>query len=229
MSDFSGFSGSIDLAENPDPRCSVVLVLDASSSMDQVLEGQTETSLAALNSGLDVLVSELNKDPLAKRRVELSVVSFGSEVTPATAFATVDKIVLPTLVPSGATSLGKAVEVAIDAIENRKKEYKASGVDYYKPWILLVTDGIPTDDTTEAVRRVKEAEAAKKLSFFAVGVEGADFGRLAEFSDLREPLKLKGVNFAELFVWLSASQSAVSASQPGDGVELPSPAGWAAI
>jgi uncharacterized protein YegL len=229
MSDFSDFSGSIDLASNPDPRCPVVLVLDSSTSMNEVLEGQTETSLAALNSGLDVLVTELNRDPLAKRRVELSVVSFGSEVTPATAFNTVDKIVLPTLVPSGATSLGGAVEVALDAIEARKREYKSNGIDYYKPWVLLITDGIPTDDTTEAERRVKEAEAAKKLSFFAVGVEGADFGRLSKFSELREPLKLKGVNFAELFVWLSASQSAVSASQPGDGVALPSPAGWAEV
>lgn len=229
MTDFTDFSGSIDLAENPDPRCPVVLVLDASSSMDQVLEGQTETSLASLNAGLDILVSELNKDPLAKRRVEISVVSFGSSVTPATPFATVDKLVLPTLVPSGATSLGEAVEVALDAIEARKKEYKASGTEYYKPWILLVTDGVPTDDTGNAVKRIKEAEAAKKVVFFSVGVEGADFGRLAEFSDAREPMKLQGIKFGELFVWLSASQSAVSASQPGDRVDLPTPAGWASI
>lgn len=227
--DFSDFSGVIDLAENPDPRCAVVLVLDTSSSMAETLPGESESSLAALNSGLDVLVTELNKDPLAKRRVEISIVSFGSEVTPATPFATVDKLVLPTLVPSGATSMGKAVETALDALEARKKEYKAAGVDYYRPWVLLISDGLPTDDTSVASKRVAEAEESKKLSLFAVGVEGADFGRLEELSPGRAPLKLKGVKFAELFVWLSASQSAVSASQPGDKVALPSPEGWMEI
>jgi len=226
--DFSDFS-DITLAENADPRCPVVLVLDSSSSMNEVLPGESESALNALNSGLDTLVSELNKDPLARRRVEISVVSYGSNVTPATPFTTVDKLVLPTLVPSGTTSMGAAVNVALDALEARKKEYKAAGIEYYRPWVLLITDGLPTDDTSEAVARVKEAESAKRLSFFAVGVEGADMERLGEFSDVRAPLKLKGVKFDELFVWLSASQSAVSASTPGDKVSLPSPAGWAEI
>ena len=84
--DFSDIAGAIDLAENPDPRAPVVLVLDASSSMAQTIPGETQTALDALNAGLDVLISELRRDPLARRRVELSVVSFGTEVTPATPF-----------------------------------------------------------------------------------------------------------------------------------------------
>lgn len=230
MSDLNSvFDSVVDLADNPDPRCPVVLILDASSSMAEPFPGETSTPLDALNAGLDVLVSELNKDPLAKRRVEVSVVTYGTEVTPATPFATVDKIALPTLVPSGITSMGQAVEVALDAIEERKKEYKAAGVDFYKPWCLLITDGLPTDDITVAAERVRDYEARKKVQFFAVGVEGADFEQLSRFS-AREPMKLKGLKFAELFVWLSASQSAVSASNPGDsGVPLPSPSGWGSI
>lgn len=228
MNDLVDFNNDYELADNPDPRCAVVLVLDASSSMTEIRDGQTQTPLDALNAGLDVLVSELNKDKLAKRRVEISIVTYGTEVTPATPFSTVDNIVLPNLEPSGITSMGAAVNVALDAVEDRKREYKATGTEYYKPWILLITDGLPTDDTATAEARVKQAELEKKLSFFSVGVEGADFERLSRFSN-REPLKLDGVKFNELFVWLSASQSAVSASNPGDGVSLPSPAGWANI
>ena len=225
--DFSDFSGAIDLAENPDPRAPVILVLDASSSMSQALPGESETALNALNAGLDVLISELRRDPLARRRVELSVVSFGTEVTPATPFATVDNATLPTLVPSGITSMGKALETALDAVEARKKEYKAAGIEYYRPQIILITDGLPTDDISEAARRIKEGEAAKRLSLFSIGVEGYDHETLASLSDTRQPLKLKGVKFDELFVWLSASQSAISASTVGDKVALPSPQGWA--
>lgn len=229
MTDFTDFSDAIDLASNPDPRCPVVIVLDSSSSMDQILPGQTETSLSALNSGLDTLVSELNKDPLAKRRVEISFVTYGTEVTPATPFATVENLILPALVPSGVTSTGRAVEVALDAIEARKREYKANGVEYYRPWVMILTDGLATDDLTNAAERLKTAEASKKLSVFAVGVEGSEMNQLTKLSPAREPLMLKGVKFAELFTWLSASQSAVSASQPGDKVGLPSPSGWAEI
>lgn len=223
--DFSDLS----LAENADPRCPVVLVLDSSGSMGEILPGETESALQALNTGLDTLVTELNKDPLARRRVELSVVTYGSDVTPATPFATVDKIVLPTLVASGATSTGKAVETALDALDARKKEYKAAGIEYYRPFVILISDGLPTDDMTTAVKRVQEYEEAKKLVFFAVGVEGADIDRLSQFSPARGAMKLKGVKFVEFFTWLSASQSAVSASTPGDKVSLPAPTGWTEI
>ena len=39
---------------------------------------------------------------------------------------------------------------------------------------------------------------------------------------------MDGLRFRDLFVWLSASQKAVSGSQPGDKVNLP-PAGWGSV
>lgn len=73
-----------------------------------------------------------------------------------------------------------------------------------------------------------KAEAAKKVAFFAVGVEGADFAILRQIA-VREPLRLKGLSFRELFLWLSSSLGSVSRSQPGTEVALPSPRGWAVV
>lgn len=227
MTNFDNFD-DIELSENPDPRCPIVLVLDSSSSMIEKRPGENISPLDALNVGLDTLVSELNKDPLAKRRVEVSVVTYGSSVTPATKFTTVDNLVLPTLVPSGITSTGGAVIEALNALEARKKTYKEAGISMFKPWILLISDGLATDSTDEAIRRVAELELRNSIAFFAVGVEGADLEALGKFSS-KGALKLSGVKFAEFFAWVSASQAAVSASNPGDKVALPSPEGWMSV
>jgi len=64
--------------------------------------------------------------------------------------------------------------------------------------------------------------------FFAVGVEDAKMDILAAIST-REPLKLRGLSFRELFLWLSQSMQSVSRSSPGDKLTLPAPSGWAEI
>lgn len=207
-------------ADNPDPRCPCVLILDKSGSM----QGRP---IAELNDGLRTLREELSSDPLASRRVELAIVSFGP-VTRDVEFVQASQFTPPTLAASGDTPMGRAVLTALDMLEARKALYRQNGVIYYRPWAFLITDGAPTDSITEAARRVREAEAAKKVVFFAVGVDGADFDRLRELA-VREPLRLKGLAFRELFLWLSGSLHSVSHSKPGDIVPLPSPGGWAAI
>jgi uncharacterized protein YegL len=67
--------------------------------------------------------------------------------------------------------------------------------------------------------------------FFAVGVEGANLEILAKISK-RDPLRLRGLRFRDLFAWLSNSLSSVSRSNPGDNVTFENPVapeGWASI
>lgn len=223
--DFMDFSFS----ENTDARCALSLILDCSDSMGQTFPGESKSAIEALNSGLDVLVSELNKDPLAKRRVEVSIVTYGTEVSDPTEFSTVDDLILPTLTTSGVTSTGKAVEAGLQSIKDRKQVYKNNGIQYYRPWALLMTDGLATDDISGAKKMIEEMEQKKAVNFFAIGIEGADLDKLGELS-VRKPMKLDGLKFDELFQWLSASQSAVSSSNPGEGgVKLPPPNDWAEI
>ena len=72
------------------------------------------------------------------------------------------------------------------------------------------------------------AELALALGGFAIGTNGADFEALGRFST-KTPKKLKGLQFRELFVWLSRSMSTVSASVPGERISLPATDSWAEI
>jgi uncharacterized protein YegL len=170
----------------------------------------------------------VRKDSLAAKRVELAIITFGPTnlIQP---FATIDQIAFRELSTTGATPMGEAVNLAVRTLAERKSVYRANGVGYYRPWIFLITDGSSTDSLVTATAAVREGEASKAFSFYAVGVEGADFNQLRSLS-VKDPLKLKGLSFQELFKWLSASLSAVSQSQPGDQVLLANPMtpnGWA--
>lgn len=223
-----------EFADNPEPRCPVVLLLDTSGSM----QGQP---IQELNAGLRSFSAAVKADRLASLRVEVGVITFGGSVQALDvregkkrpigfdaqqAFVTVDGFHPPTLTARGGTPMGEAARRALALLRDRKEIYKQNSLDYFRPWMFLITDGKPTDEWQTAAQQVKDQEARKGVMFFGVGVEGADMQTLAQFSDQRQPLKLKGLAFEELFQWLSKSLSAVAHSKPGEMVPLPA-VGWA--
>lgn len=212
-----------EFVDNPEPRCACVLLVDTSTSM-------AGNPIRELNEGLRAFQQELMADSLAAKRVEVAIVGFGPTKVLAD-FTTADTFSPPTLVANGDTPIGAAVILGIDLLAQRKETYKSAGVSYYRPWMFLITDGAPTDAWSEAARRVREAEQKKQLQLFAVGVEGANMETLAKIV-VREPLRLKGLQFRELFSWLSRSLQNVSRSQVGQNVALENPVtpgGWATV
>ncbi len=209
-----------DFASNPEPRCPCVLLLDVSGSMNG-------RPLDELSAGLTTFKDELSADALAMKRVEIGIVTFGP-VKVELPFTSASAFYPPALQAQGDTPMGAAISQAISMVEDRKKDYRANGISYFRPWIFLITDGSPTDSWQAAAAAVREGDSSKKFAFFAIGVKGADMNTLRQIS-VRDPLSLDGLKFRELFSWLSSSLRSVSRSTPNTDVVLDPPKGWTTV
>ncbi len=215
--------GLPEFVDNPENRCPVILLLDTSGSM-------SGAPIMELSRGLGVFKESVQEDAMASLRVEVAIVTFGP-VRLIQDFVTIDHFIPPKLEAVGATPIGEAIDSALDLLERRKATYKENGIQYYRPWVFLITDGAPTDSWQHGAQRIRQAEIERRLCFFAVGVEGADLNTLRQIAPPeRPPLLLNGLDFRSMFVWLSTSMKKVSSSQVGGTmVALPPVSGWGQI
>lgn len=207
-------------ADNPEPRCPCLLLLDTSGSMQGA-------PIAELNAGLASFRDQLIADDLALKRVEVGVITFGP-VRMHTPFTTANHFHPTDLTAGGETPMGDAIRKGMAMLRARKDDYRANGISFYRPWMFLITDGQPTDEWLSAAAAVRAGEDSKSLAFFAVGVQDANMEILRAIA-VREPLRLQGLRFRELFQWLSNSMRSISRSTPGSGLALPPPSGWASV
>lgn len=206
-----------DLLTNPTNRVPIVLCLDASGSM-------AGDPMQELNEGVRLFFEALKSDPVANASAEVGVVCFSDDAEAIVDFQGLGRITSPPEIQcsGGSTNLGAGVNLALDHLETRKREYQQAGVDYFQPWLVLMTDGQPTsDDHLRAGPRTRRLEEQGKIVVFPIGIGvGADMGTLAMFSGKNQPLRLQGLNFPSFFRWLSQSVVRVSQSRPGEKVAL---------
>ncbi len=231
-----------DLENNPTPRVPVCLCLDTSGSMGRVVRGETRrtgetiykdgqkwnvvtggiSAIEDLSEGINQFFEAIRADEVAVYSAEICIITFGGRkaelISP---FATVDQQNTSfSLDAEGDTYMGEAVNMALDCLEKRKQEYKDKGVDYFQPWLVIMTDGTPNGSTEElntAIQRTQNLVNERKLTVFPLGVgPDADMSTLAKFSPKRSPLKIKETKYKEFFEWLSQSVVTTSQSMPGE-------------
>ncbi len=213
-------------AENYSEKCLCVLVLDTSASM-------SGEPIAQLQEGISLLQQELAKDAVASERVEVCIVTFDAEVDCIQEPVRAELFQAPTFGHlGGSTRLVDGVREGIRQIDERKAYYKQNGIKYYRPWLMLITDGQPDEgqDIEGIEGEIADGIAQKKFLFYSIGVQGADFDVLKKISDKNTPpMELSGLKFQELFKWLSQSMTMVSRSKSEEAVTLPDASGWGQI
>lgn len=201
-------------------RLLTYLCIDTSGSMN----GEP---IVAVNAGLQALLSSLRSNPYALDSVHLSITTFDSEIKeilPMTPVADVSlsEIVCP---KSGATLIGAALEHICDQVRRDVKKSSASEKGDWKPILVILTDGKPTDSLaySDVIPRLKASGFAKIIAC-AAGSK-ADPGQLKRLTDNVVSLDtMDAASFSKFFEWVSAtfskdSQSRGATSSP----ELPPP------
>lgn len=209
----------------PDNNANMVacaVLVDCSGSMaTEVAPGFTR--MQALMDGLDVLAHEMKSDPTVRNSVEISLIDFGGKEAHRPSliqdWVYARDFKPPQLSARGSTPLAETMLLALHHTEAKKKAYRNEGRIYCRPWIILISDGQPTDSDTkwaEAVRETKNAIALKKALILSVGVDGCPLDKLSQLSTYpAQPLSSH--RFSEFFQWLSGSMG--STSQSSDSTE----------
>ena len=140
-----------------------VIVADVSDSMN----------VERINEGLQRIMSEAANDPVVADRAEFALIAFNSETKILVKPSHVYDINLPSIQASGQAYLNNALELARYFVDDRKKYYRSLGIAYYRPWILVLTDGYWADDSQEIQRMadvIHEEVKNKKYYFDVIGV-----------------------------------------------------------
>tara|TARA_B110000503_G_C7007184_1_gene354108 strand:- start:135 stop:788 length:654 start_codon:yes stop_codon:yes gene_type:complete len=211
----------IELMNNQEQRLPCILILDTSSSM-------SGNPINELQSGLDFFAKDVKSDDDASQKVQIMVIKCGGEAEIISDWIDAESFESPDLHANGMTPMGAAVDLAVEEIEKRKKEYRDNGVSYLKPWIFIISDGAPNDNWESSASNLKQLEKDGKFTVFTIAVEDADQEILSKFS-IREPQKLQGIEFNKLFEWISASVRIGSQKvSDSDKTTLP-PIDWASV
>lgn len=211
-----------DLPETGDPRVPLVLLLDTSYSMLEPTVG-SKTRIEELNLGLAELRAALDRDPVASRRVEVLVVTFGGtvQVQGNGGFELARDWVPPLLSASGSTPMGQAVRTGLDLVDQRRREIQRDGLPMYRPWMFLLTDGEATDDVSGVAAEVAKYEELKKVLFWSIATGDANTAELKKFTPSRAVLNLQDNKWRNLFTWVSVVMKSTSQSAPGEQIQIP--------
>lgn len=199
-------NNNVEFATEPHLAC--CLLVDVSGSMSQ--NGKIEQ----LNDALAQFRDQVCSDSLSAKRVEVCVISFGSTVKVEVPFVNVSNFSAPRLTAYGMTAMGEGIRYALEAVHKRCHEYHQMGIECFKPFIMMITDGLPTDDVSGVRALIQERENAGsfgRLRFHAFAVEGADTDML--YSLTNRVMAVKNNNFASAFNWASKTMQSISHSQ----------------
>ena len=140
----------------------VVLLLDVSSSMG----GE---SIKKLNIAVKEMTSDFASAEKNEVEILVSIITFGAKVLLHTPYTSAKDIEWQDLTVSGSTPMGTAFSMAKAMIEDKETTPSRA----YRPTIVLVSDGEPTDSWEQPLRALVNDGRSNKCDRMAMAIGGA--------------------------------------------------------
>jgi uncharacterized protein YegL len=186
-------------------RLPVYLLIDCSESM---IGGGIE----AVRSGVTTMISQLRRDPHALETLHLSVITFDAEARVVVPMTPILDFQEPNLTIRPGTSLGSALKLLADRVQAEVSKTSHATKGDYRPLVLLLTDGQPSDDWKAPLSRIGVQVKPRPANIYAIGCgTDVDYSVLQSITDVVLRMDDMGPeSFGKLFVWLTTSVSIAS-------------------
>ncbi|WP_119395048.1 vWA domain-containing protein [Salinibius halmophilus] len=196
----------------------IIILADTSGSMS--VDGKIE----ALNLSLQEMIKSFATESRVRAELQVSVITFGGlqaeEVLPLTPAHAIEA--MSSFDAAGPTPMGGAFQLANALIEDSERiPYPRA----YKPVVVLVSDGYPTDDWQSAFEQFNQGKYSAKATRFAMAIgNDADETMLSEFANDPEAPLFRGQNARDIHRFFRAVTMSVTtrsrSATPNQSVEL---------
>jgi len=191
----------------------VLLLADVSGSMS------TNGKIDTLNDAVQEMLESFGSEDDSRAEIHLSVITFGKDGAKVhQPLAPASKVQLARMTADGGTPMGAAFDAATSMIEDRAQIPSRA----YRPTIILVSDGRPTDEWQTPLKRLLGAERASKAARFAMGIgDDAETVMLTAFlatPEARVYRAHEARQIKQFFRWVTMSVTQRSRSANPDSV-----------
>lgn len=171
-----------------------LFLLDTSYSMTESTQDMNETEkekIEQVNEGLEIFTEEIGENQLAEVGVDVSLVTFGSDVTVEQEFQPIKDAWIegdgpPELSAEGSTPMNRAIVEGLQHLQEYKNAVDDKGLGRKRALVWLLTDGRPdngpgTQEWDKAQSVIRKGTEQDRLFFYAVGIgDEADIDTLNE-------------------------------------------------
>ena len=193
----------------------VCLILDTSGSMSETIKSSRGmvVKIDELNNNMHSLLNTIRNDNNARIMSDICIIACGGdEPKVLNGYTSVDRINYNNVVPRGRTPLGASVQLALDLLQKRREYYRNNGIEHYKPILMIMSDGQPTEQDNvvyTAAQRCTDAVNNEGLKVLPIGI--GQSARLDILDMFSPKVKAKCIDnmdvFVQLFEMLSRSMS----------------------
>ena len=181
----------------------VILLADTSGSMS--VDGKID----ALNKSLKDMIGTFASESRLRAELQVAVITFGGTANVHLSLTAAHKIEhINNLPADGGTPMGAAFTLAANMIEDKEQIPSRA----YKPVVILVSDGHPTDNFASGLEQLMNGERSAKATRFAMGIgSDADFSLLGDFANDIEAPVFKAENARDIHRFFKAVTLSVTA------------------